>query len=173
MDKQKITTALNHLIAAPNYSKLVNEMTGIIERWDTQPMAYGGQFALLNTLLDVGLENRDAFEQLLKLAERKRKLAPHTRRTDYQRDLMRDRRARMSKAIELSELTTGPLSLSARSERQHDLQDRWAEARQKFVDDKGDLSWAERNAASREFWEQLDATLDANLRAQRKVHATA
>ena len=173
MDKQKITTAVNYLIAAPNYSKLVNEMTGIIERWDTQPMAYGGRFATLNSLIDVGLENRDAFEQLLKLAERKRKLAPQTRRTDYQRELMRDRRARMAKAIELSELTSGPLSLSARTERQRHLQERWAEARAKFIEDIGALTWADRNTASRQFWEQLDETLNVNLRSARRSRTPA
>ena len=170
MDKRNITAALNYLIAAPNYSKLVSEMTGIIERWDVQPMAYGGQFALLNSLLDVGLESRDAFEQLLKLAERKRKLAPQTKRTDYQRDLMRDRRARMAKALELSELTSGPLAASDRAERSSQLQTRWAEARQKFLDDKAPQPWALRNIASREFWEQLDETLNTNLRTARRIN---
>jgi tRNA A37 N6-isopentenylltransferase MiaA len=168
MDKTTITEAVNHLIEAPNYAKLINEMTGIIERWDTHPMAYGGTLSKLNSLIDVGLENRDAFEKLLDLVERKRKLAPQTRRTDYQRELMRDRRARMAKALELTELTNGPMNTAQRRKREQELQSRWSEARARFIAEKGELTWNERNAASREFWAQIDATLDSNLRSARR-----
>lgn len=168
IDKRKIVQAMNHLIVAPNYAKLINEMTQIIERWETHPMVYGGKLEMLNALIDVGLENRDAFEKLLKLIEDKRRLVPQTKRTDYQRQLMRERRARVAKALELAELTSGKLTTTQRKEREAALTDRWRQARQEFIDAKGELSWAERNAASNEFWDMIDRQLDANLRKARR-----
>ena len=169
-DKKKIVQAMNHLIAAPNYAKLINEMTQIIERWDTHPMVYGGKLEMLNALIDVGLENRDAFEKLLKLVEDKRRLVPQTKRTDYQRNLMRERRARVAKALELAELTSGRMSTADRKAREKALMDRWREARQEFIAGKGKVSWAERNAASNEFWAMIDRQLDANLQQARRKH---
>lgn len=169
VDKAKLLAAVNYLIAAPNYAKLINEMTQIIERWDTHPMAYGGKLDMLNALIDVGLENRDAFERMLKLIEGKRKLVPQTKRTDYQRQLMRERRARIAKAMELAEMTSGKLSVGDRKEREKSLQERWRVARDKFIADKGDLSWAERNEASNEFWDMIDRQLDTNLAAARRA----
>lgn len=168
-DKQKLVAAVNYLIAAPNYAKLINEMTNIIERWDTHPMAYGGKLEMLNAVVDVGLQNREAFEKLLKLIEQKRKLVPQTKRTDYQRQLMRERRARIAKALELAELTSGRLSMGERKEREKALIERWRQARDKFIADKGDLGWAERNTASNEFWDMIDRQLDENLRQARRA----
>ena len=170
VDKKKVTEAVNFLITTPNYAKLINEMTGIIERWDTHPMVYGGKLSMLNAMIDVGLENRDAFEKLLKLVEAKRKLVPQTKRTDYQRNLMRDRRARLAKAMELAEMTGGNLSPSQRKQREKELQARWAAARSDYIAKKGKLSWAERNEASNEFWRMIDRQLDANLTAARRQH---
>lgn len=167
-NRQKIVEAMNQLIVSPNYAKLINEMTQIIERWDTQPMVYGGAMASLNALVDVGLENRDAFEKLLKLAEEKRKLLPQTKRTDYQRNLMRERRARVAKALELAEMTTGRMTPTQRKEREKAMTDHWRQARQDFIAAKGEISWAERNAASNEFWSMIDRQLDANLQQARK-----
>lgn len=169
VDKAKILAAVSYLIAAPNYAKLINEMTQIIERWDTHPMAYGGKLEMLNALIDVGLENRDAFEKLLRLVESKRKLVPQTKRTDYQRQLMRERRARIAKALELAEMTTGKMSTADRKAREKALQERWRAARDKFIADKGELRWAERNEASNEFWSMIDRQLDTNLAAARRA----
>ena len=170
VDKKKVVEAVNFLITSPNYAKLINEMTGIIERWDTHPMAYGGKLSMLNAMLDVGLENREAFERLLKLVEGKRHLLPQTKRTDYQRQLMRDRRARLAKAMELSEMTSGPMTPSQRKMREKELQTRWASARTEYIAKKGKLSWSERNDASNEFWRMIDRQLDANLATARRQH---
>lgn len=167
-DKLKLVSAVNYLIAAPNYAKLINEMTGIIERWDTHPMVYGGKLEMLNAVIDVGLQNREAFEKLLRLIEQKRRLVPQTKRTDYQRQLMRERRARIAKALELAELTSGRLSTGDRKAREKALIERWRQARDEFIANKGNLSWAERNTASNEFWETIDRQLDQNLREARR-----
>lgn len=171
VDRQKLTEAVNHLVIAPNYSRLINEITQIIERWDEHPMAYTGKLDMLNALLDVGLTNRDAFEKLLKLVEEKRKLVPQTKRADYQRNLMRQRRARVAKAIELAELTGKPMDATQRKEHEKALLARWSKARKDFVAAKGKLDWKGRNEASGQFWEMIDRQLDQNLKAARRKSA--
>jgi len=166
--KERVVAAVNYLIQAPNYARLINEMTGIIEKWDTHPMTYGGQLAHLNAMIDVGLTNRDAFEKLVKLIERKRKLIPEVKRVDYQRDFMTDKRARIAKAVELHELQKGPLpNPAARKKHGAGAWARWMKARDEFVASKGTLSWADRNAAKQEFWEVIDRNLDTSLAAER------
>lgn len=170
----RVVEAVNHLVAAPSHTSLVAEMTRIIEQWDTHPMVYGGQLACLNALIDVGLHDREAFERLVDLAAERRRQVPKARRADYQRDLMRERRARQQKALELQELTIGHvLRGSARIAYIEGLQNRWAEAKAEYIKSKGDLTWSERNAAAAEFWAQIDETLDANLKAARKQRLRA
>lgn len=166
--KQQIVEAMNHLITSSNYAKLINEMTQIIEKWDSQPAVYSGHMAALNPIIDIGLQNRDAFEKLLKLVEQKRRLAPTTKRADYQRQLMRERRARLSKALELEELSQGPLTTSRKRELEKHLSSTWGEARRKFIAEKGEISWAERNQASHEFWDNIDRQLDTSLQSARR-----
>lgn len=168
MASERVVEGVNYLIEAPNYAALINEITRIIETWDTHPMVYGGSLTCLNAVIDVGLQNREAFERLIKLIEDKRKLLPAVRRTDYQRDLMRERRARMAKALELHELSAGPLRGAARMIEMQNIQQRWARAKSQYLAGKGKLGWAERNEASREFWETVDRNLDNNLAAAQK-----
>lgn len=163
--RKRIVEAMNLLITSPKYATLINEITSIIERWDTHPMAYSGKLSCLNALVDVGLQSRDAFEKLIKLIEDKRRLIPEAKRVDYQRELMRDRRARLAKALELHEAKSGPLVGAARKKAATDIQGRWKVARDRFIADKGNLSWKQRNDAAQEFWEGIDRQLNANLAA--------
>lgn len=168
--KQRVVEAVNFLIASANYARLINEITEIIETYDTHPMAYAGDLAVLNSLIDVGLANRDAFEKLLQLAEDKRRLIPEAKRQDYQRELMRERRARVRKAMQLHEIRTGvKLEGAARVKFMGDLQARWRKARDQHVDAKGDISWKERNDAAQEFWAKIDQGLDNNIAAEKAL----
>ena len=173
MDKKELTAALNLLIQSDKYSMLIKEITDIIERWDTHPMAYDGDLKVLNSLIAVGLENRAAFENLVTLIENRRKLIPTLKRVDYQRTLMQERRARLAKALELHEATVRPFKTPAdRARVAEDITTRWAEARKKFVQAKGKLSWKQRNLAVNEFWAGIDAKLDANLKSIRRGGVT-
>lgn len=173
MSNARVVEAVNHLIEASNYAALVNEMTRIIETWDTHPMVYGGKLACLNAMIDVGLQDRAAFEKLVKLVEDKRRLHPKVKRVDYQRDLMRERRARMAKALELHELQFGTLRGAARMQEMQSIQERWARARREYIAAKGEVSWKERNDAAQAFWEQVDRNLDNNLAQARKERKLA
>ena len=169
MDKAEVVKAVNFLIQSPNYTRLIREITDIIERWDTHPMAYAGEMKFLSAMIDVGLESRDAFENLVSLIDSKRKLLPDIKRIDYQRDLMRERRARVNKAMELHELNGQLLPTSAdKKQFSTDIQVRWKKARDEFIKAKGKLSWKERNAAAQEFWDLVDRQLDENIRLKRK-----
>lgn len=163
MAHERIVDAVNFLVEAPNYSALIQEITKIIERWDTHPMTYGGHLACLNALVDVGLHNRHAFERLVELIERKRRESPKAKRSDYQRDLMRDRRARMAKALSLHEQRFGPLRGAARMAEMQAIQERWNRAKAEHLAGKGEMSWAQRNDATSEFWSKIDRQLDASL----------
>ena len=169
VDKHVLVEAVNCLITSDNYTKMINEITEIIEHWDTHPMAYEGQLKPLNALIDVGLESRDAFENLVKLIESKRQLIPPLRRADYQRDLMRERRARFAKALALHAATQGPIKTPAeRAKIEGEIRQRWAKARKEFIESRGKLTWKQRNAVANEFWEMIDRQLDDSLRELRR-----
>lgn len=171
-DLTKITAAVNYLIASPSYSRLINEMTGIIERWDTHPMVYGPKLEHLNSLVDVGLKNRAAFEDLIDLARRKRQDLPAAKRLDYQRELMRARRLRVAKAVALREALFGRMTKFKRADYVKDVQKRWAEERKKFLAERGKMNWFERNEAIAAFWETIDRNLDQNLAEAKKGRLT-
>jgi len=164
VSKKDVAEAVNFLILASNYTKLINEITRIIERFDTHPIGFRGKLDCLNALIDVGLADRAAFERLVRLMEARRKLIPDSKRADYQRDMMRERRARMAKALELHELTHHlTLTGAARRMKEREIQTRWRKARDQFIGERGELSWGERNDAAGEFWAKIDAQLDASL----------
>lgn len=170
--KEQVARALSFLISAPNYAVLTNEMTRIIEAWDTHPLVYSGHLALLNPLLDVGLKSRDAFERLVVLADGYRQKFPAARRVDYQRALMRERRARLAKAVALHEAMTGAkLSPPKRKAFVEDTQRRWRDARAAHIARKGALSWKRRNHAVNEFWEAIDIQLDDGLSTYHRQQA--
>lgn len=169
MTSRRVTEAVNLLIEAPNYAALINEITRFIETWDTHPMVYGGHLACLNALIDVGLTNRTAFEQLVQLINQKRREHPAIKRVDYQRELMRDRRARIAKALELHETKFGKLRGAARMAEMKSIQERWAQARKEFMANKGPLDWKGRNMAAAEFWDVIDRNLDENLAQARRA----
>jgi len=166
--KERVVEAVNLLIQAPNYSKLINEVTSILEGWATHPMTYANHLSPLNALIDVGVSDRSAFERLVKLIEEKRKLVPETKRVDYQREYMAERRARIAKAVELREMTHGAFSATERRKAyEKDVTARWAKAREEFIAAKGGLTWAQRHEAAGEFWAGIDATLNDNLATER------
>jgi len=160
--------ALNYLVEAPNYAAFRRELTEILETWATHPTCYAGDLSPLNDLINIGLRSRDLFESLLQLVDEKRRLVPDSRRTDYQRELMRKRRARLYKSVEMAELVAGKTMTASQKElHKKDVSARWARERDTFLVARGPLSWSDRNAAAQAFWAGVDARLDASLKAER------
>lgn len=170
---ERLVEAVNLLIAAPNYARLINEITRILDEWACHPMTYAGHLSPLNAVIDLGTTNRASFERLIKLIEAKRKLVPETSRVDYQREYMAEKRARLSKALTLQELQKGKFtSAAARKQYSKDVQERWRTAREKFIADKGEISWADRNEAANEFWRGIDTHLDEAIAQERRRRRT-
>ena len=165
--REDVVDAVNFLIHSKECTARINEISEVIDRWDERPMIYTGHLTHLNALIDIGVEDREAFEKVVALINERRKLIPAMRRIDYQRDLMRERRARVAKAIELQELRHGPMDTKAKRRLEKELGERWREAQQEFLKKKGRMTWEQRNEAKREFWQTVDRNLDENIRAER------
>jgi hypothetical protein len=168
----RVTEAVNYLIDAPDYSARAQEMTRSIET-PKERVDYTGSLACLNALLDLGAANRDAFERLLKLVETKRKENPSVSKRDYQRDIMRDRRKRMAKAILLHEARQGVLKGAARAAEMASIRARWDKAKAEYLIKQETASGADRLDAIRDFWAMVDRQLDANVANLHKTSAVA
>jgi hypothetical protein len=168
-----VVEAVNLLIEAPDYSARAQEMTRTLERPGLR-VAYEGDLACLNALVDLGETDRNAFERLLQLIEAKRKENPKSAKRDYQRDIMRDRRKRMAKAILLHEARSGPLRGADRTTEMAAIRARWTRAKAQFiVDRQSSSSTNERLQATRDFWEMVDRQLDANIANLHRTPAVA
>lgn len=172
MATDRVTEAVNYLIEAADYSARAQEMTRSIEN-PRQRVDYTGSLAPLNALLDIGASNRDAFERLLKLVEDKRMENPTVSKRDYQRNIMRDRRKRMAKAILLHEARQGPLRGEARVKEMASIRARWSKAKTEYLVTRETSSGAERLDATRDFWAMVDRQLDANVANLHRTSAVA
>lgn len=161
----ELRDAVNLLIHAHDSTQRIKELEEIIEKWEERPMVYAGHLEPLNRLIDVGRQDMDAFHRLVRLVRDQRQLIPALRRMDYQRELMRERRARLAKAVQLRELRYGEMTAREKERYRKEIQQRWSEAREKFIQSKGRLSWHERNEASNEFWRRIDKNLDESIKA--------
>lgn len=164
MDKQRIAAALSILIGAKHFMQRVRQLEELIENWSESPLLFGGALEPLNSLIDVGLADRVAFGKLIALAQAKRREVPAAKKVDYQRELMREKRERVDRAIRLEELVRGaPLRGEIRAWYKKDLQQRWMRERNEFIAKKGNLSWKQRNEAAGEYWAKVDAQLLRDL----------
>lgn len=164
MDKQRIAAGLTLLVTGKDFHRRIRQIREIASDWQKTPLLFGSTLEPLNALIDVAVVKPEAFERLVELAAAKRRGVPVTKRIDYQRDLMRQKRERLYKALKLEELVRGaPINGDARKKYMHGVQVKWMAQRNAFVKSKGNLSWKARNAAANEFWQQLDAQLERDL----------
>lgn len=170
MDKARLAAALSLLINSKSFLQKVRKIEEIIADWNETPLLFGGALEPLNALVDVGLTNRAALDKLVKLAESKRRAIPEAKRVDYQRNLMREKRERLYKAVKLEELVRGtPLKGAAKTKYMNETQARWMKERAAFIAQKGDLTWKQRNDAANEFWAHVDAQLEHDLVEAKQV----
>jgi hypothetical protein len=120
-------------------------------------MPFKSDAEVLNELLTIGRQNIAAMENLIGVAEFKR-----SDKNDYQRNYMAAKRQRDRKVFELEELMTGKaLGQSARAIVLRHQYDVWNKEKAAFIKAQGDLTWSQRNDATRKFWERKEAELDA------------
>ena len=169
MDKTKIAHGLSILVQSTSFTHRVNQINEIVAGWEDTPLLFGGALEPLNALVDVGLHNKEALAKLVELARQKRRAVPTSRRVDYQRELMREKRERLYKAVELEELVRGaPLKGAAKSKYMAGVQSKWMQERNAFIAAKGNLTWKQRNEAASAFWQQVDGKLEADLAESQK-----
>jgi hypothetical protein len=171
MADERLVAAVNYLIDTADYSALSQEMTRALEGGAT-PL-YTGKRACLNTLVAGGKRSRDAFENVLKLVERKRMDNPKVSKREYQKVIMRERRKRMAKALLLHEARRGPLKAADRTGEMTAIRLRWDRAKAEFLATRETMSGAERLVAIKEFWANVDRELDANIANLQKTRAVA
>lgn len=155
-DTARARAAVQHLVDTSYFQHHLRKLRSTLLK--PRALPFRGEFEVLNELLIIGRQSPDAFENLIKLAEYKR----DSDKNSYQREYMASKRQRDRKVIKLEETMTGKkLSLDARRKvllKQYDV---WNAERQRMLDAIADRSWADRNAAIREFWERKEAELDA------------
>lgn len=170
MDKARIAQGVSLLVNAKSFVQRVRQLKEIIANWEDSPLVYAAALEPLNSLIDVGLTSPEALDKLIDLAERKRRAIPVAKRVDYQRELMREKRERLYRAVELEDLVRGTkLRGAAKKKYMDDTHARWMRERNAFIAKKGDLSWKERNDAANEFWAQVDAQLAKDLAEAKSV----
>lgn len=161
-DPNRARLAVQFLVDSPYYHQHVRKMTAAIERPRSLPFRDDSE--VLNELIVIGRQNRQALTNLLHVAEHKR-----DDRNDYQRQYMAAKRQRDRKALLLEELLEGrklPHDYRVRLlQKQYVV---WNKERDQFVTALGDVSWTERNAQLRTFWERKEAELDELIEEARK-----
>lgn len=162
VDRTVLKEAVNFLIASRDYVALVKEIESIRENWEDRRVYFGGDKESLNAMVQLAITDEDGYYRVRHLIDEKRKLVPEAKRNDYQREFMRQLRARVAKAIKIECMAEGRKHFSPdeKREREQRLRRVWADRKEKFLAEQGDLSWKERNEVAKIFWEGIDIELE-------------
>lgn len=165
-DPDRARLAVQFLVDSPYFYQHTRKLLAAIERPRSLPFKEAAE--VLNELVVIGRQSRQAMDNLVKVAEVKR-----DDRNDYQRQYMAAKRQRDRKVILLEELLDGrklPHEMRVRLlQRQYAV---WNRERDQFIAALGDVSWSERNAHLREFWARKESEIEQLIEEARK-HAPA
>jgi hypothetical protein len=154
-DLNRARLAVQYLVNTSYFNHHLRKLRTTLAK--PRALPFKDELEVLNELLVIGRQNREAMENLIKVAEFKR-----DDKNEYQRRFMAAKRQRDLKVIKLEELMQGKkLTLDERKDvllKQYGV---WHKERDKLVKKLGDASWADRNAAIRQFWEAKEAEVDA------------
>jgi hypothetical protein len=155
-DTARARAAVQHLVDTSYFLHHLRKLRSTLAK--PRALPFRDEFEVLNELLVIGRQSPEAFENLIKLAEFKR----DSDKNSYQREYMASKRQRDRKVIKLEETMTGKkLDLDTRRKVLQKQYDVWNSERQQMLDAIADRSWADRNAAIRDFWERKEAEVDA------------
>lgn len=162
VDRTVLKEAVNFLIASRDYVALVKEIESIRDNWEDRRVYFGGDKECLNAVVQLAITDEDGYDRVRNLINEKRKLVPEAKRNDYQREFMRQLRARVAKAIKIECIVEGRKHFTPdeKHERERRLRKVWADRKERFFADHGDLSWKERNHVAKIFWEGIDIELE-------------
>lgn len=162
VDRTVLKEAVNFLIASRDYVVLTREIETIRDNWEERRVYFGGDKECLNSMVQLAITDEDGYDRVKHLIEEKRKLVPVAKRSDYQRDFMRQLRNRVAKAIKIECLIEGRRSFTPDEKkiREQKLKKSWADRKENYFAEHGELSWKERNELGRVFWEGIDIELE-------------
>lgn len=165
VDRTVLKEAVNFLIASRDYVALVKEIETIRDNWEDRRVYFGGDKECLNAMVQLCITDEDGYSRVRHLIDEKRKLVPEAKRNDYQREFMRQLRARVAKAIKIECIVEGRKHFSPdeKKVREQKLRKSWANRKEQFFAEHGDLSWKERNDLAKVFWESIDIELEQML----------
>lgn len=170
MDKTAVKSAVESLIETKRYVEQKKYILETIANWPKRQIRFAGDDEPLNVLVDLGLESQEALTNVLALVERKRRETPTSKKMDYQRDYMRQRRQRIVKAIKLEEIVRGKkLDETARAAYSATVMAQWTKQREEAIAKKPNATWKERNEIAAQFWQKVDEQLDHDLNEATKV----
>jgi len=170
MDKEAIKAAVEALIHTTRYVEQKKYVLETVENWDKRQIRFAGEDEPLNALVDLGVESQEALANVLTLIERKRRLVPTARKIDYQRDYMRQRRLRLTKAVKLEEIVRGKrLTKDERDAYKAATLAGWIKRREDVLAKNPEANWKQRNELVATFWEQVDRQLETDLAEAQKV----
>jgi len=159
---ERVRQAVQYLVDSSYFLHHTKKLRSTVKR--KRAMPFKGDAECLNELLVVGRQSEAAMEALIEVAAFKR-----PGRNDYQREFMAAKRRRDRKVLELEEALVGrQLGLDERNQvllRQYDI---WNKEKTTMLSDLGEVDWAERNAAIREFWAKKESEIDALIEEAKK-----
>lgn len=163
-----VEEAVTMLVKAVDYSRVVNEITRTVENARKMASCYPQCFT---ALVDLGLRDRDKFEAVLRQVEQERMANPDVRRQDYQRLLMRKRRARFSKMATIEKLKNPTITASQLKTHLKTQNKIMNAARDTYIGDHKDDEGFNYSEAVHQFWKITDTGLDDQLAKLRKGKA--
>lgn len=190
-DKQALLTAINHLVLSERAETHYNLLESLLGLPVDTPVKLTDEAELLNALLELGREDRDAYGRVMELVDRKRVergwtplLKPEPQgfnRNEYQRDFMYQKRQRERRAVEIENMlrpARDKLIGNDRLEFMRRTSARWKESRDKMMTaarqaSGGTLTKDQVSAILKAFWERVDRELDeAEAETMRKIRGT-
>ena len=146
MDKAAVKVAVEYLIETKRYVEQKKYVLETISNWSKRQIRFAGEDAPMNALVDLGLDSEEALTNVLALVERKRRTVPNSKKMDYQRDYMRQRRQRIVKALKLEEIVRGTKMTEAeRTAYSAATLAEWTKRREAVIAKHPEASWKERN----------------------------
>lgn len=165
ISREQLKVAANYLVEAREYATLRREVESIVANWTHRRVYFGGDKAVLNPLISVGVQAPHKLQQLWGVINAKRMELPRFKRNEYQRAYMLSHRRRLAIARQIEEVTEGRvLTPEEWRKRKVALHSAWAKQKASYLKAKGELSWTERNAAANQFWCDLEEALMNMLR---------
>lgn len=154
------------LVMATDYSKVVTDLTNTVEAANKIAADYPACF---RALIDLGLKDRDAFEKVIQRTQQERLTNPDVKRQDYQRLLMRKRRARFAKMSAIARIKE-PSATSMRIKAAVKEMNKTMNAeRAAYMGEHKDDEDFNNSAAVAAYWEDVDKKLDDYLAKLRKA----